>query len=144
MKTGIITLVGNNYGNRLQNYAVQELLSEYGEVYTVKYEKKTSQSLRKSGFSRYNPIHIKEAVDSRLLNIYYLSNRKKNTVARLRYFLKNKDKIKKAITERNVAFQEFDNKYINYESELLHLTSDDHFHIPTHHKILPMVHYHHW
>ena len=37
MKTGIITLVGNNYGNRLQNYAVQELLSEYGEVYTVKY-----------------------------------------------------------------------------------------------------------
>ena len=125
MKTGIITLVGNNYGNRLQNYAVQELLSEYGEVYTVKYEKKTSQSLRKSGFSRYNPIHIKEAVDSRLLNIYYLSNRKKNTVARLRYFLKNKDKIKKAITERNVAFQEFDNKYINYESELLHLTSDD-------------------
>ena len=41
MKIGIITLLGNNYGNRLQNYAVQELLRniDNSTVYTVPFEK---------------------------------------------------------------------------------------------------------
>ena len=125
MKTGIITLVGNNYGNRLQNYAVQELLSEYGEVYTVKYEKKTVQNLKQSGFRRYSPVYIKAAVDSRLLNIYHLSNRKMNTIVRLMYFFKHRNDIKSAIGKRNANFRNFDEKYISYEKEMLHIVGDD-------------------
>ena len=35
-KIGIVTLYGEfNYGNRLQNYAVQKLLSKYGNVETI-------------------------------------------------------------------------------------------------------------
>ena len=97
MKIGIITLLGNNYGNRLQNYAVQELLTEYGDVYTVKYEKKTPVVVKKNSFERYSLAHIKIAANSRLLNIYHLSNRKMNTFTRLVYFFKHKNEIKTAM-----------------------------------------------
>ena len=125
MKTGIITLVGNNYGNRLQNYAVQELLKEYGDVYTVKYEKKSPVAVKQSHLKKYTPAHIKAAVDSRLLNIYHISNRKMNSVARVIYFMKHRNEIKAALLKRDGIFREFDEKYINYEKELLHLTGDD-------------------
>lgn len=125
MKIGIITLVGNNYGNRLQNYAVQELLTKYGDVYTVKYEKKAPSVVKQNHFARYTPIHVKVAVDSRLLNQYHLSNRKMNTATRLVYFLKHKTEMKAALSERDVAFRYFDEKYIHYEKELLHLAGDD-------------------
>lgn len=125
MKIGIITLVGNNYGNRLQNYAVQELLSKYGDVYTVKCEKKIVSNIKKNKINRYNPLHIKEAVDSRLLVNYHLSSRKMNTVSRFFYYLKHKNEIKSSIIKRNESFRAFDNKYITYESELLHLSGDD-------------------
>lgn len=125
MKIGIITLLGNNYGNRLQNYAVQELLKEYGDVYTVKYEKKTSSERKKSKLGRYNPLHIKKAIDSRLLNIYHLSNRDMNTVTRALYFVQHRNAIKSAMIKRDAAFRLFDEKYISYESKMLHLSGDD-------------------
>ena len=125
MKTGIITLVGNNYGNRLQNYAVQELMTKYGEVYTVKSEKKVPKTLNPKRFERYTPAHMKAALDSRLMNIYHLSNRKKNTLARFTYFNKHKSEIKKALQKRDAAFRDFDERYIQYENEFLHLIGDD-------------------
>ena len=49
MKVGIVTLYDNsNYGNRLQNYALQEILKQYSdEVITIK-NKSTSQSALKT------------------------------------------------------------------------------------------------
>ena len=36
-KVGIITIIGNNYGNRLQNYAVQQFCKKNNsEVETIK------------------------------------------------------------------------------------------------------------
>ena len=125
VKIGIITLVGNNYGNRLQNYAVQELLSSYGDVYTIKYEKKVPNGSVKKGVSRYTPSHIINAVNSRLLNNYHLSNKKKGTVQRSVYFIKHRSSIKQSLSKRTLSFLEFDKKYIKYESELLHLEGDD-------------------
>lgn len=125
MKIGIITLLGNNYGNRLQNYAVQELLKEYGEVYTIKYEKKSPVLVRQSRLARYTPWHIKNAVDSRLLNQYHLSSRNRTTLSRAIYYIRHRKEIKNALAERTLAFQRFDDRYIKYESELLHLHGDD-------------------
>lgn len=125
MKIGIITLVGYNYGNRLQNYAVQELLSEYGEVFTVRQEKKNTTPTQKAGLGRYSPIHIKKAVDSRLLNFYHLSNRSKNFCSRVMYFIHHRNEMKSALVKREDAFRKFDNRYIRYETELLHLSGDD-------------------
>lgn len=125
MKIGIITLLGNNYGNRLQNYAVQEILKQYGDVYTVPYEKKEVSKQNSSKWKKLNPFYIKKAIDSRLLNIYHLSNRKMNTITRGIHFLRHRDGIKHALIKRDGVFKKFDEKYILYEEEKLHLVGDD-------------------
>ncbi len=109
----------------MQNYAVQELLSKYGDVFTVPYEKKTPIGIKTRGIKRYTPAHIKNAIDSRLLNVYHLSGRNIGTLGRLVYFLKHRNEIKTSMSKRDQAFREFDEKYITYESELLHLNGDD-------------------
>ena len=43
MKIGIITIIDKNYGNRLQNYAAQEVLKQYGEVETIPFVKRDKQ-----------------------------------------------------------------------------------------------------
>lgn len=40
MKIGIVTIIDQNYGNRLQNYAAQEVLKKYGEVETIPFVKR--------------------------------------------------------------------------------------------------------
>ena len=124
MKIGIITLLGNNYGNRLQNYAVQELLRPYGEVKTVRYEKKQPSSYRKK-VRRHTLRYLLDAINSRLQNLYHLSNRRRSTIERLLYFIKHRNEIKQSISQRNQRFADFDKKYIYYETEKLHITGDD-------------------
>lgn len=124
MKTGIITLIGNNYGNRLQNYAVQELLSKYGETYTVKYDKKNMSS-KNDRAKLYSPKYIENAINSRLLNIYHISNRKMNFLTRILFFVNHKKDIEAIMINRDKAFENFDNKYIKYEKNKLHLSGDD-------------------
>lgn len=125
MKIGIITLVSNNYGNRLQNYAVQEILKEYGDVYTIKQEKKTINLVQKSKYTKLNPFYIMRAIDSRLLNLYCIRNAKRNVLSKALYFVLNKNEIKNKIQERNMSFKKFDEEFIKFEEELLHLTGDD-------------------
>lgn len=45
MKIGIITIIDRNYGNRLQNYAAQEVLKQYGNVETIPFVKRDKQAL---------------------------------------------------------------------------------------------------
>lgn len=125
MKIGIITLLGNNYGNRLQNYAVQELLKEYGDVYTITYEKKLLTKSNISKLSKINLVYIKKALDSRLLNVYHLSNRNMFFFKRIMYYMKHKNDIKKGLSSRDIAFKTFDSNYISYEKNILHLSDDD-------------------
>ncbi len=125
MKIGIVTLIGNNYGNRLQNYAVQELLSEYGDVFTVRQEKKKPAIAERRSLQSYTPAHVKKAVDSRLLNVYHLGSKNVGTCRRALYFLKHRNEMRESMSKRDRAFRAFDEKYISYESELLHLCGDD-------------------
>lgn len=124
MKIGIITLNGENFGNRLQNYAVQEILKEYGEVYTVKQEKKVlnNSNIKKR---RFSPKYIKAVIDSRLQNIYHISTRKKSTLKKIVYYLKSKNSLNSALQLRSSAYKDFDKKYINFEPNLLHLKGDE-------------------
>lgn len=125
MKIGIITIIDNNYGNRLQNFATHQLLCKYGDVYSIRFEEKIFFNNKKRTIAQFTPSHLKLAVDSRLLNIYHLSNRKMNFASRLAFFLKHKEQIKSAIAKRDEKFRVFDDNNIRFESELLHLTGDD-------------------
>ncbi len=128
MKFGIITLLGDNYGNRLQNYAVQEILRQYGdEIYTIKYEKKQPQTTgqRKSKISKIKPSYMAAVIQNRLKNIYHLNVSQRSPLGNLIYFLLHKKRIEEALGERGKRFREFDEQYISYESEILHISGDD-------------------
>ena len=85
-KVGIITMIGNNFGNRLQNFALQEYLKKlkvqpetiYNNVYEIPKQKNTILNIPKK-------IYIK------LKTIFF-----------------NK-KYKKVNNERNILFNNFNN-----------------------------------
>lgn len=93
-KVGIITMIGNNFGNRLQNFALQEYLKKlkvqpetiYNNVYEIPKQKNTILSIPKK-------IYIK------LKNIFL-----------------NK-KYKKVNNERDNLFNNFNNKYMQFSKE---------------------------
>lgn len=72
MKFGIITLVSDNYGNKYQNYAVEKIFSQYGEVETYALEElyERPQIKDDSKFAKWNPIYIREVLISRPMYKY--------------------------------------------------------------------------
>ena len=68
MMIGIVTIVSNNFGNRLQNYALQEILKQYGAPYTLKRTRRTNflrdlgrrvKRTRVGRFSSFNKKYIR-------------------------------------------------------------------------------------
>ena len=126
MKIGIITLLGNNYGNRLQNYAVQELLRNIDDstVYTVPFEKNKPNIINVTNIKKNISYYIK-AFNSRMKNIYSFNYEKHNLIYNAFYYLLCNKKIKSLIKERNKKFKKFDECYINYEDRTLTLGNND-------------------
>ena len=93
-KVGIITMIGNNFGNRLQNYALQEYLKKIGlkveTIYNYVYEiPKTKKNI----------FTIPKKIYSSL----------KNMMLEKKYRTINK--------ERDSLFRDFNDKYINFSEE---------------------------
>lgn len=92
MRIGIVTINDdNNYGNRLQNYATQEILkkiSKDGEIITIKNDTNMN---------------------------YKSSNRIKYIIKKIRCYLRNRCNFK--ISDRKKAFLEF-NKKINFSKKI--------------------------
>lgn len=126
MKIGIITLLSNNYGNRLQNYAVQELLRNIDDstVYTVPFEKNKPNKINVNNIKKSISYYIK-AFNSRMKNIYSFNYEKHNLIYNAFYYLLCNKKIKSLIKERNKKFKKFDECYINYEDRTLTLGNND-------------------
>lgn len=126
MKIGIITLLSNNYGNRLQNYAVQELLRNIDDstVYTVPFEKNKPNKINVTNIKKSISYYIK-AFNSRMKNIYSFNYEKHNLIYNAFYYLLCNKKIKSLIKERNKKFKKFDECYINYEYRTLTLGNND-------------------
>ena len=125
MKIGIITLLGNNYGNRLQNYAVQELLRniDNSTVYTVTFEKNKINK-GNANISKKNMSYYIKAFNSRMKNIYSFNYEKHNFVYNGFYFLFCNKKMNSLLQERNEKFKKFDQCYINYEDKTLTLDNN--------------------
>ena len=93
-KIGIITMIGNNFGNRLQNFALQEYLKKlkvqtetiYNNVYEIPKQKYTILNIPKKIYTKLKIVCIN----------------KKN---------------KKVNNERNNLFYDFDNEYIQFSRE---------------------------
>lgn len=93
-KIGIITMNSNNFGNRLQNYALQEYLKKFNwnaeTIYNYVYEvPKTKKSILDIPKKIYNKIRF--------------------TILKKKYQTKD--------NKRNKLFDEFNKKYINFSKE---------------------------
>lgn len=110
MKVGIITITqGCNYGNRLQNYALQQVLAEFGvDSETIRYKPEYQMELNKSNAIKkllkfYSKLDGKEI-------IFDL----KGKILRSLY----KKKMRLGSVEKENNFREFINKYISITSEV--------------------------
>lgn len=115
LKVGIITIIhGTNYGNRLQNYAVQKTLEELGVVAETIF---------------YNNPDIIPSFKQRILNKLRFYKRKKHTsfiqyrkysqIKAEIFKIKNREKIISSRETRNNRFTNFNSKYIKYSKFII-------------------------
>ena len=121
MKFGIITLVSDNYGNKYQNYAVEKIFSEYGEVETYGldnlYERPKGKSATK--FSKLNPAYIREVLISRPMYKYDINRVDKGIVHNLIYAKKNSNNLIRLRKRRSERFRTFANQNLNISKLIL-------------------------
>jgi len=125
---GIITITGgDNYGNKLQTYAVQQVLREAGcrtEVLRRGQESKTrAAAWATEKVNRFSPQHMREVMHSRL---HYQFDAKNGCEGKIGVALRNmvyKKQVREVKRRRRAAFDAFDQKFIA-ESEFT--ISQDH------------------
>lgn len=103
-KIGILTLNGNfNYGNRLQNYALQRFLESYGcEVETIVIDSTLNIPVKSLTLTK----RIKKLFDN---GIYGVPDKLKQKL-----FNKNKHWIQNLKRQREINFENFTDNYIKY------------------------------
>jgi hypothetical protein len=116
-KIGIITITRNqNYGNKLQNYAVQEVLKKLG------FETETILNSTKKGFKtpisflskikKINPFYILKVIQVRLKNRFYIKNSNDKLFTSILWEKKYRNEILKAKKDRVNAFSVFFKRHI--------------------------------
>lgn len=83
MRVGIITMISDNYGNRLQNYALQEVLTEIGNEV---------ETLNNPWQDKYSPF-CKKMISSLKRLIYFITKRPQRYVRRIRFEYFNQQNI---------------------------------------------------
>ena len=117
MKFGIITLVSDNYGNKYQNYAVEKIFSQYGEVETYALEElyERPQIKDDSKFAKWNPIYIREVLISRPMYKYDI----KGIINNLIYAKKNSNSLLSLKKKRSHRFKVFADQNLNISNVIL-------------------------
>lgn len=121
MKFGIITLVSDNYGNKYQNYAVEKIFSEYGEVETYRLENLYEKPKEKSGtkLSKLKPAYIREVLISRPMYKYDINRVDKGIIHNLIYAKKNSSSLISLKERRSERFKAFTDQKLNISNLVL-------------------------
>lgn len=122
MKIGIVTLVGDNYGNKFQNYAVEQLLKEYGTVETFRVERsaKLITSVNKTNIkNKLNYDYVKRFLRSRLMSKYDLNNTSRPVFFSVLYALLNHKKLIELKTKRSQNFKNYQDEYLNVSERII-------------------------
>ena len=117
MKVAIVTIFGDNYGNKLQNYALQALLESLGhnaKTIIVKDGVKLHHpDSRKEAFAKYSPKYLSRVMSSRFKNKHPYKNQRDGLRASVRF---GKTDIPQRLnTSRSDAFRAYAKKYINID-----------------------------
>lgn len=118
---GIITLVSDNYGNKYQNYAVEKIFSEYGEVETYRLENLYEKPKEKSGtkLSKLKPAYIREVLISRPMYKYDINRVDKGIIHNLIYAKKNSSSLISLKERRSERFKAFADQKLNISNLVL-------------------------
>lgn len=121
MKIGIITLVSDNYGNKYQNYAVEQIFSEYGDVETYGLEDLYYAPAPTGVYKlvKFNPSYIKEVLISRPMYQYDINRIDKGIIRNLIYAQKNRSKLIELKKKRSERFKTFANKNMHISTTIL-------------------------
>lgn len=121
MKIGIVTLVSDNYGNKYQNYAVEQLLSEFGDVITYQAENKPRSHARKKRaiLQKLTPSRISASISARLMNCYDITNARRTAFANLLFFLTHRTQIIASKQLRHKKFISFQAKYLHISDRII-------------------------
>lgn len=121
MKFGIITLVSDNYGNKYQNYAVEKIFSQYGDVETYALEElyERPQIKDDSKFVKCNPFYIREVLISRPMYKYDINRIDKGIIYNLIYAKKNSNRLLSLKKKRSNRFKVFADQNLNISNVIL-------------------------
>ena len=122
MKVGIVTLSGGeNYGNVLQNYAVQEVIKEMGyEAETIKNDTKFGAFYKSDKkVNKLSPGYIKLYISSQLNYRYNIKNSGKGIIRTFLKCRKDAANLEKSKIFRKEAFGEFYNAHIHWAKDTL-------------------------
>lgn len=117
-KIAIITLVGDNYGNKYQNYAVEQLFQQYGKVTTFPLEElnTVNKDFSSKKISKFHIHYIKEVLTSRMMYKYDVHSTYRGTITNLLFCFCNGKKIKQIQKKRRQAFFHFSNENLHISS----------------------------
>lgn len=120
-KVGIVTLNSENYGNVLQNYAVQETINELGfSAETVKNTTRFGRFMPNTErANKFTPKYIKTYILNQLNYRYNIKNSGKGIFRTLLFCRKNQAHLAVAKKARKEAFANFSYNFINWSSETL-------------------------
>lgn len=119
MKIGIVTIYGDNYGNKLQNVALQRIAESLSyKAETIRIINGFNLNKEKSGLAeRLNPGRIKRGVAERFKNRYPYKNQRDGIIASIR-FQKNTTCVD-LLERRAQAFKTFSEKHIKCSSIII-------------------------
>lgn len=118
-KAGILTITrGQNYGNKLQNFAVQEVLKQLG------FEPETLVNTTERGFpdrirsveNRLSPAYLMKSVRARLGNRLYLKDDSHSMIGSALWVNQNRALISRLQRQRVQAFERFTREHIRMSS----------------------------
>lgn len=121
MKIGIVTINGNeNYGNVLQNYAVQEVLKKVGaEAETIPNLTQYGHWKKTEKVNKLTPSYIKKYVTSQLNYRYNIKNSNRGLIRVIQFYKQHKDEIEAIKEKRTKKFIEFKDEYIVHSHHVL-------------------------
>lgn len=121
MKFGIITLVSDNYGNKYQNYAVEQILLNYGEVETYRLAEVNAPLMnkQKSLLSKLNPSYVKSVLVARMMYQFDINRTDKGIIYNIIYTWKNKQKLLTLKKAREDKFRDFSKHNLHISKKVL-------------------------
>lgn len=127
-KVGIVSLyIGQNFGNKLQNYAAEQICKEYGfQPSTFKYEAIQADVINApSLLAKLKPSYLKAYAKYFLNSRCMIKNSDTSTLSQVLFWYNNKNLLFNTNKKRENKYNSFDYKYLNFAQRSIKLEEEN-------------------